>query len=120
MLRRNGDKFAQPIIKIVQDNEGKEVPEDADTAIVDLSTSGLEVVKSLPAPGTNAIHLNPEILHMGWRCLGGTESDMESSSNVLRMITEAPSSGNDQNLPAEMISLEHYSEKQKYLGDWRD
>jgi HD-GYP domain-containing protein (c-di-GMP phosphodiesterase class II) len=114
VLRRNGEKFAQPIVKIVQDNEGKEVPEDAETAIVDLSTSGLDVVKSLPAPGKNAIHLTPEILHMGWRCLGGTESDMESSSNILQMIAATPSSGNAQDSHAETNSLEHYSERQKY------
>jgi HD-GYP domain-containing protein (c-di-GMP phosphodiesterase class II) len=115
VLRRNGDKFAQPIVKIAQDSEGKNVPDDAETAVLDLSASGLEVVKSIPAPGSNAVHLTPEILHMGWRRLGGAESDAESA-NILRMIAATPAPGNAQDSYVEAISLEHYSEKQKYLA----
>jgi HD-GYP domain-containing protein (c-di-GMP phosphodiesterase class II) len=113
VLRRNGDKFTQPIVKIVQDSEGNDVPDDAETAVVDISTSGLEIVKSLPKPGSNAIQLSPEVLY--WRRDGGATgaSDM-GSSNFLQVL--ADTSGKPQSAPIEVISLEHYSEKQKRLA----
>jgi HD-GYP domain-containing protein (c-di-GMP phosphodiesterase class II) len=67
VLRRNGDKYAQPIVRIVQDENAQAVPEDSETAIVDLAADGLEVVQALRAPGSHTVGLTPEILCMGTR-----------------------------------------------------
>jgi HD-GYP domain-containing protein (c-di-GMP phosphodiesterase class II) len=116
VLRRNGNKFSQPIIKIVQDNEGKNVPDDAETAVIDLSASDLKIIKSIPNPGTNAIQLSQEILQ--WRSWGKSNaaSDMESSSGILQNIAETASSGKIQASAQSLISLEQYSPELKWLA----
>jgi hypothetical protein len=65
VIRRNGDKFTQPIVKILQDCDGNKVPDNSEKAVIDLSEAGLGVVKTIPAPGSNAISLSPQILN--WR-----------------------------------------------------
>jgi HD-GYP domain-containing protein (c-di-GMP phosphodiesterase class II) len=116
VLRRNGEKFTQPIVKIVQDSDGNEVPDDAETAVLDLSATDLEIIKSLPTPGTNAVQLSPEIVQ--WRNMGGqiASSEMESSASILQKIAGSAASEKAKNVPSEVYSLEHYSEKYKRLS----
>ncbi len=67
VLRRNGDNYAQPIVRIVQDADGQAVPEDSEAAIVDLAADGLDVVQALAARRAARIGLTEEILWMGTR-----------------------------------------------------
>jgi HD-GYP domain-containing protein (c-di-GMP phosphodiesterase class II) len=65
VLRSNGDKYAQPIVRVLQDNEGHPLPEESKAAIIDLAEEGIDVVQALPAPGSHATNLTPEIFGMG-------------------------------------------------------
>jgi HD-GYP domain-containing protein (c-di-GMP phosphodiesterase class II) len=64
VLRRNKDKFTQPIVRVVQDSDGKSVPDDAEGSVMDLAEANLGIVKALPAPGSNAVGLNHDILSL--------------------------------------------------------
>jgi hypothetical protein len=89
VIRRNQDKFTKPIVKILQDADGKEVPPDAESAVVDLDSAQLNVVKPLPSPGSNAVPLSPEILDFGRQSVGVGES---ASGAVLGQTAPAGSS----------------------------
>jgi hypothetical protein len=116
VLRRNGDKFTQPIVKIVQDSEGKAVPENSETSVIDLSTAGLDIVQTLPTPGTNAVQLSQEILRGRDADESNASSEMESYSGILQKLKDAATSGKAQISPMELISLEYYPEKLKRLA----
>jgi HD-GYP domain-containing protein (c-di-GMP phosphodiesterase class II) len=110
VLRRNGNKFSHPIVRIVSDAEGKEVPEKSSMAIVDLSAAGLNVVQALPNPGSNAVELTPHILNMT------DAADEKSSGTILGSLGEClqsfPSPSSGTSLPY-IPSLEHYSDLEK-------
>ena len=55
VLRRNGDSYMRPIVQVVRDAAGAEVPPDSDAAIVDLNQAGLDIVRALPTPGKGEI-----------------------------------------------------------------
>ncbi|MGW8256750.1 MAG: HD domain-containing phosphohydrolase [Thermoguttaceae bacterium] len=119
VLRRNANKFTQPIVKIIQDPEGKEVPEDAEDSVISLSEAELKVIKSLPTPGSDAVPLTPEILLMGMRNSESYEAVSQNSGDVSQVISKVfvPKSGTSaENTPTELLSLEDYSEKQKSLA----
>lgn len=63
VIRRNGDKYATPIVKIVQNAQGNAVAGGDEAAIVDLAESELGVVQALPTPGRGEILLSDEILY---------------------------------------------------------
>lgn len=115
VLRRNGDKFTQPIVKIIQDKDGNRVPDDSEQSIVDLNAAGLEVVKALPPPGSNAIEFNEEILRLGRRCVGESEIVPGRKASILQMFCEKSTISRNPN-SAEMISVEDYTEKQRRLA----
>ncbi len=120
VLRRNGHNFTRPIVRIIQEPEGKEVPEDAEGSVIDLSEAGLEVLKTLPAPGTDSIGLNSEILLWGMHNLDEFDSASEYPADVSEMISRMfmPKSAVAAEVaPTELISLEAYSEKQKYVAN---
>ena len=123
VLRRNGDKFTQPNVKIVQDQEGTPLPDDAEGTIIDLSAAGLDVVKTLPSPGTHAIGLSPEILGVGRRSLCGPDAPRDrkcptSVAEIMDMVSMARSRTRPHGSPAEVLSWDGYSEKQKRLALW--
>lgn len=62
VLRRNGEKYTQPIIQVFEDGNGDPVPEDASEALVDLSDAVVSVVQALPTPGSEETLLTEEIL----------------------------------------------------------
>jgi HD-GYP domain-containing protein (c-di-GMP phosphodiesterase class II) len=118
VLRRNGEKFTQPIVKIIQDQEGKDVPEDAEGAILDLSAVDLSIVKTLASPGSNAIGLNQDILQLKWRGLGESTAATEfnGTGGLLQILEKEDQAGRGKGGNFEVVSLEHYSEKQKRLA----
>jgi HD-GYP domain-containing protein (c-di-GMP phosphodiesterase class II) len=63
VLRRNGDNYAAPIVRVVRDAAGNCVPADHPAAIVDLADGERTVVQALPTPGRQEILLTDEILH---------------------------------------------------------
>ncbi len=63
VIRRNGDNYTRPIIRIIQDQRGNSVPLGIDSAIVDLAQSELHVVQALPTPGRDEQLLTDEILY---------------------------------------------------------
>ena len=112
VLRRNADKFTRPIVKILQDKEGNKVPEDSEQSVVDMNAAGLDVIKALPVPGSDAIDLTAEILSLGRRCVGETEITPGSNSGILQLFSETTAIAK-KNSATEMISVEQYTEKQK-------
>ncbi len=63
VIRRNGDQYTRPIIRILQDHLGNPIPAGTDAAIVDLTQSELNVVQALPTPGSDEQLLSDEILY---------------------------------------------------------
>ena len=115
VLRRNGAKFTKPIVKIIQDKDGKNVPEDSELSVVDLSEANLGVIKAIPAPGTNAINFNAEIMRMGQRYLSGCAATDSGESSILQLFSGSSSSPKAV-AAVDMISAEQYTEKQKRLA----
>lgn len=118
-LRRNQSKFTLPIVRIVQDRNGKEVPEDSEMAVVDLSEAGLEITKALSSPGADAIGLSPEILDHGWRNPSGSE--FRGEGRLGHGSNPAGSQGGKarakpQSASTEAVSLDNYSDRQKRLA----
>jgi HD-GYP domain-containing protein (c-di-GMP phosphodiesterase class II) len=110
VLRRNGDKFSHPIVRIIKDADGKDVPEKSAMAIIDLSAAGLNVVQALPNPGSNAVELTTHILNM-------TEAtDDAEQGTVLGSLGECllsvRSSSGGASIPY-IPSLEHYTDHEK-------
>ncbi len=62
VIRRNGDKYAKPIVQRLQDADGNRLPEDDPDLVIDLANSELSVVQALPTPGRDEILLNDDIL----------------------------------------------------------
>ncbi|MCC6125143.1 MAG: HD domain-containing protein [Pirellulales bacterium] len=115
VLRRNGNFFSHPIVRIVKDSEGKDVPEHSALAIIDLKAAGLDVVQALPNPGSNAVNLSPRILLMS----DAPDAEDAMLQNSLGECL-APATGDGlfsaaaNASPLESItSLEHYSEAEK-------
>lgn len=63
VIRRNGDNYTQPIIRVIQDHLGNAVPVGTDEAIIDLAHSELTVVQALPTPGREEQLLSKEVLY---------------------------------------------------------
>jgi HD-GYP domain-containing protein (c-di-GMP phosphodiesterase class II) len=120
VLRRNGDKFTQPIVKILQDAEGKEVPEGAAGSVIDMSEENLTVTGTFPTPGTHAVGLSPEIMEIRWRSIGGraTPAAEKSDANLFALVNQPAPFPKVPNPGEALISLEDYSEKQKRLACW--
>jgi HD-GYP domain-containing protein (c-di-GMP phosphodiesterase class II) len=57
VIRRNQDKYTQPIVRVLQDSEGNPANLDDDSTLIDLSDSELTVQQAMPAPGTNEVPL---------------------------------------------------------------
>lgn len=62
VLRRNGNDYSRPIVRIVQDHLGNPTARDTEPIIVDLAHSELLVTQALPTPGRNEQLLTQEIL----------------------------------------------------------
>jgi hypothetical protein len=109
VLRRNGNNFSHPIVRVVKDGQGNEVPERSALAIIDLKAAGLDVVQALPNPGSNAVNLTPQILHMSDAV---DNEDVMFQSALGSCLT--PASGASNGSAHEPItSLEDYSEAEK-------
>ncbi len=119
VLRRNGANYLQPIVRIMQDPQGIDVPEDSQDSIVDMSSAGVNVAKTLRTPGTKAIGLNPEILNLGRRI--AVQAD-RAADDVMADRLMAQFAALTAHLPAvqtpdaEVISLQAYTEKQQRLA----
>lgn len=112
VLRRNGDKFMRPIVRLVQDRDGAEVPLDHQAAIVDLEQAGLEIATALPTPGRGEIALNPEIIQRTRRRneSSGRDAIPELSISELFASRRPVVRAADSETTA---SLERYTESQK-------
>lgn len=62
ILRRNGEKYATPIIQRLQDSEGNLVSAENPDSVIDLAESPLGIVQALPTPGRDEILLSDDIL----------------------------------------------------------
>jgi hypothetical protein len=118
VLRRNGAKFCHPIVRIVVDSHGKEIPENSTSAVIDLSTAGLDVVRSLPNPGSDAVDLSMRILRMSEDCAedeadGGLGKGLVNSSSEEAFRALSSVAANSANLDESIASLEHYSESEQ-------
>jgi HD-GYP domain-containing protein (c-di-GMP phosphodiesterase class II) len=108
VLRRNGEKFNQPIVRIVRDENGKEYSGHDQGTILDLSVGGMNVVRSLPTPGSNAVNLSPEILQMT-----DTPEAMDASLQGALGSCLAPRKRAIRSSADPVISLEDYTEPEK-------
>lgn len=108
VLRRNDNHFSHPIVRIVKDSKGKEVPEGSALAIVDLKAADLNVVQAIPNPGTNAVSLSPRILRMS--------EDAQDEEDMLQNGLGAclrPASASNNVAFAPIASIEQYTESEK-------
>jgi HD-GYP domain-containing protein (c-di-GMP phosphodiesterase class II) len=112
VLRRNGNFFSHPIVRIVKDAEGKEVPDRSALAIIDLKAAGLDVVQAIPNPDSNAVSLNPRILLMSDAPDADDEMLRCSLGSCLASGGEGACSAYASPLDS-ITSLEHYSETEK-------
>ncbi len=55
VLRRNGDHYTDPVVRLVIDQSGEQVPAEEDQFIFVPSERGLEITRALPTPGGNEI-----------------------------------------------------------------
>jgi hypothetical protein len=112
VLRRNAEKFSQPIVRIVRDENGREFSEYDEGTILDLSESGLNVVRSLPNPGSNAVNLSPQILQM---TDNPHDVDVTLQGALGSCLAPKAASPNRSFLESG-LSLEEYSEADKRRG----
>lgn len=63
VIRRNGDHYTKPIIRVIQDTLGNRVPAGVDEAIIDLADSELTITQALPTPGRNEQLLTEAVLY---------------------------------------------------------
>ena len=120
VLRRNGDNYAQPIVRVVQNSQGKELAADDPSAIVDLSRTDFDVVQSLPTPGRQEIGLSDEILQCR-RPDSGPTTDTAATGNAsspLSTMFRAAATAARPGASRARISLEDYSEQQKRHARW--
>lgn len=64
VLRRNGDQYSTPIVRVLQTATGEQPAADDDSAVVDLATGDRKVVQALPMPGKNELMSAGEFLHL--------------------------------------------------------
>ncbi len=64
-IRRNGNQYNQPIVRVVRMADGKRA--DGEPQIVDLANSDLRVSRAVPYPGRNESPLTPEIFDLQHR-----------------------------------------------------
>ncbi len=62
VIRRNGDNYTLPIIRVIQDSFGDPVPNGIDEAIIDLTQSDLKITQALPTPGRDEQLLTDDVL----------------------------------------------------------
>lgn len=63
VVRRNGEQYTKPIVRIIQDSLGLPADPKDDKNIIDLTQSPLQVVQALPTPGRDEQLLTDEILY---------------------------------------------------------
>ena len=114
VLRRNGAKYAQPIVQLVQDSDGKNVPDASEHSVIDLSAAGLNVVRVFPNPGSKNIALTPEIMHMGWQSpVANSSYSMEDSRGASSCAAALVNSNQPRLMVSDgLVSLESYTEKE--------
>lgn len=114
VLRRNGDNYTQPIVRLVQDRDGADIPPDSDAAIIDLDQAGLEGVQALPTPGREETGLSLEILEWTDR-----ENDLPFRSGQEPAWRDLCTSRCPvQRSSPRSASLELYTAKQKRQAQW--
>lgn len=62
VMRANGDKYTQPIVRLVQDARGRTVPDTSNAALLDLADSPLCVAEALPTPGRHELTVAPSFV----------------------------------------------------------
>jgi len=119
VLRRNGEHYARPIVRLLQDSEGNAITLEGDAAIVDLEKAGLDVMQALPTPGRQEIELNPQIMERpcwGSDSLAAAREPTSSGAIGGLFVRQKPvlrSSADE-----DSASLERYTEKQKRQAKW--
>jgi hypothetical protein len=109
VLRRNENHFSHPIVRVVKDAQGKNVPDNSALAIIDLKAAGLDVVQAIPTPGTNAVELSPRILQMR----EVAEDNEEVALRDALGSCLAQRSGANATPYVPITSIEHYSDAEK-------
>ncbi len=59
VLRRNGDRYTDPVVRLVIDQSGEQVLAEEDQFIFVPSERGVEIARALPAPGGNELCTTP-------------------------------------------------------------
>ncbi|MFO1022124.1 MAG: HD domain-containing phosphohydrolase [Planctomycetales bacterium] len=62
VMRRNGMKYTQPIVRVIQDGRGSVLDPLDEDAILDLGDSSIQVVQAIPTPGKNELTEDPYVL----------------------------------------------------------
>ncbi|WP_459557108.1 HD-GYP domain-containing protein [Lacunimicrobium album] len=62
VIRRNGDHYTKPIIRLLLDPKGQRVPPDSEEGLIDLAQSELTIKEPIPFPGRNEIPLTLQVL----------------------------------------------------------
>lgn len=62
VIRRNGDRYATPIVQVVQDADGAPVDPQNPEHVLDLADSPVSIVQALPTPGRHEQGLTDEVL----------------------------------------------------------
>jgi hypothetical protein len=85
VLRRNGDHYTQPIVRLVQDSNGTRLPLGSEAAVIDLNEEGLRVSQALRTPSRDEIGLSDEILE-----IRRSRPPMESAAGVQGLFPADP------------------------------
>lgn len=62
VIRRNADKYATPIVQVVQDAQGERVTPDRPDSLVDLAMDPVRITQALPTPGREEYGLTVDVL----------------------------------------------------------
>jgi HD-GYP domain-containing protein (c-di-GMP phosphodiesterase class II) len=112
VLRSNGSKFLQPMVRIVQTPSGKMIAPGTESAVLDLSREHVQVVQALPTPGTNEISLVEDLVDLGRKNGASVRSGRDAASAL--EVAEAYGLNSNANGPlGQQPSLETYTERQK-------
>lgn len=63
-IRRNGNKYNEPIVRIIRDAAGEKVEKESAQSVIDLSETDLRIVRALPFPGRNEVEMTDEIFDL--------------------------------------------------------
>ncbi|MCA9122152.1 MAG: HD domain-containing protein [Planctomycetaceae bacterium] len=67
VLRRDGNKYATPIVRLIADKDGNRLDKGNQPSVIKLGDTELRVAQALPTPGRKQVAMSQEILNMSSR-----------------------------------------------------